>query len=83
MLQGMAWTWLLKDAAGEPTTQGAEFLVAQDSVAGEQVEFDSQGDAESFLGEVWRDLFAAGVDSVALLEDTKVVYAMSLRPPEL
>ena len=44
--------------------------------------FPSQGDAESWIGETWQELRAAGVDSVSLLEDERVVYAgMSLHPP--
>ena len=34
------------------------------------------------MGEVWRDLLAAGVDAVTLLEDQRTVYGpMSLHPP--
>ena len=43
--------------------------------------FPSQADAESWVGESWRDLLAAGVESVSLLRDGEPVYtAMSLRP---
>ena len=43
--------------------------------------FPSQADAESWVGESWRDLTAAGVESVSLLRDGEVVYGpMSLRP---
>ena len=42
--------------------------------------FPSQAEAETWLGEVWRDLLAAGVDSVSLFEEGRVVYGpMSLR----
>lgn len=45
--------------------------------------FPNQAEAESWVGEVWRDLLAAGVESVSLLRDGNVVYGgMSLRPVE-
>lgn len=41
--------------------------------------FPNQGDAESWVGEVWRELLEGGVDAVSLLEDGRVVYGpMSL-----
>jgi hypothetical protein len=43
--------------------------------------FSSQGDAESWLGENWRDLLASGVDQVTLLEEGRIEYGpMSLHP---
>jgi len=45
--------------------------------------FSSQADAESWIGEFWRDLLTEGVDQVSLLEDGCEVYGpMSLHPPE-
>ncbi len=45
--------------------------------------FPSQGDAETWLGETWRDLLGAGVDQVTLVEDGREVYGpMSLHPAE-
>jgi hypothetical protein len=45
--------------------------------------FPSQADAESWVGETWRDLLAQGVEQVSLLRDDDVVYeGMSLRPME-
>ncbi|MSV72175.1 MAG: hypothetical protein F2842_08140 [Actinobacteria bacterium] len=45
--------------------------------------FPSQADAESWIGESWRELLDAGVDSVALLENERVVYTgMSLHPAD-
>lgn len=42
--------------------------------------FPSQAEAETWLGEVWRDLSAGGVVDVTLLEEGRVVYGpMSLR----
>lgn len=67
------WTWQYHDAAGNPvvgdglTTKG----------------FPTQSDAESWLGESWRDLLDAGVESVTLQEGDAVVYGpMSLRAAE-
>jgi hypothetical protein len=41
--------------------------------------FPTQGDAETWLGEIWRELLNCGVDAVSLLEDGRVVYGpMSL-----
>jgi hypothetical protein len=64
-----AWRWRLEDGAG------AE--VAPADVG--SPEFPSQSDAESWVGEVWRDLLDAGVDAVTLLEGDREVYGpMSL-----
>lgn len=42
--------------------------------------FPSQAEAETWLGEVWRDLLEAGVNDVSLFEQGRVVYGpMSLR----
>ena len=41
--------------------------------------FPSQSDAESWIGEVWRDLLDDGVDQVTLFEADREVYGpMSL-----
>ena len=67
----MAWTWQLRDATGA--------IVARD---GDPPSFPTQSDAESWLGEEWPDLLAAGVDAVVLLEDGREVYGpMSLHTP--
>lgn len=64
----MGWTWQLEGAEAPDVTQPA---------AG----FPSQADAESWAGEVWRDLLDAGVDSMTLFEDGRKVYGpMSLHP---
>jgi len=45
--------------------------------------FPNQADAETWVGETWRELLDGGVDQVSLLRDGDVVYAaMSLRPME-
>ncbi len=45
------------------------------------VAFPTQADAETWIGEVWQDLLADGVDEATLLEEQRIVYGpMSLRP---
>jgi hypothetical protein len=45
--------------------------------------FPTQSDAESWIGEAWRDLLERGVDQVSLLEGDRQVYGpMSLHPAE-
>ena len=45
--------------------------------------FPSQADAETWVGETWRELLDGGVEQVSLLRDDEVVYSgMSLRPIE-
>ena len=67
----MGWTWRYETADGTAVT--AEALPAST--------FPSQSDAESWLGESWRELLDAGVEQVCLLDDERVVYGpMSLRP---
>ncbi|MFC5263628.1 hypothetical protein ACFPJ1_16060 [Kribbella qitaiheensis] len=69
----MSWTWRFETAAGEPADPG-ELTGA---------EFSAQGDAESWLGEIWRELSEKGVGQVFLLEDGREVYGpMSLAAPE-
>ncbi|HEY2041068.1 MAG TPA: hypothetical protein VGH11_00235 [Jatrophihabitans sp.] len=55
----MAWTWRY-----EPDGSDAE----------DAGEFPSQSDAESWLGEAWRQLAEAGVAGVTLLHDGTEVY---------
>jgi hypothetical protein len=43
--------------------------------------FPSQGDAETWIGETWRDLLNVGVTQVTLLDGGRKVYGpMGLRP---
>jgi hypothetical protein len=66
----MGWSWRFETADG---------TVVPPRGAGRDT-FASQGDAESWLGENWRDLLADGVDQVTLLEENRVEYGpMSLR----
>jgi hypothetical protein len=65
----MAWTWQFETADGT--------LVPSRGVPRET--FASQGDAESWLGENWRELSDEGVAQATLFEDTRKVYGpMSL-----
>jgi hypothetical protein len=67
---GVAWRWRFERQDG--TEVPTEF---------DPPEFGAQGDAESWLGEVWRELAEAGVEQTSLLEDGRVVYGpMSLLP---
>jgi hypothetical protein len=64
----MAWSWRYEGTNGEAATGPAET-------------FSSQADAESWIGQTWRELAASGVTSVALVEDDREEYRMSLLPP--
>ena len=70
---GMTWHWRLEDPSGAPVDPAS---------LGVQVPAtDNQGDAESWLGENWRDLLARGVASVSLFDgDTKAYGPMGLTP---
>lgn len=66
-----AWTWRYESSAGAP-------VEAPDLPGGT---FPSQADAESWVGETWRELLDHGVDAVTLLRDGVEVYGpMSLHP---
>ncbi len=64
----MVWTWQFEKADGSTVAapSGAE-------------EFPTQGDAESWVGETWKELVEGGIDQVVLLEDGEKIYGpMSL-----
>jgi hypothetical protein len=66
------WWWRLENAAGE------EVRVEGDLGA---ERFSNQSDAESWVGEVFAELAAEGVDAVTLFElDRRVYGPMSLHP---
>ena len=65
----MAWTWRYEDAEGG-------------TVDGPTEAFPSQSDAESWVGQTWRQLAAKGIVAVTLLEDERTEYRMSLQPGE-
>jgi hypothetical protein len=67
----MPWTWRYEktDGAAVSTTGVQEAI------------FPNQGDAESWLGENWRELLDNGVDQVSLFDDARKEYGpMSLHP---
>jgi hypothetical protein len=70
-----SWRWRFEDASGaEVGTDGS----TTSGVTG----FPSQSDAESWIGEVWRDLLDDGVEQVTLFEGDREVYGpMSLHTP--
>jgi hypothetical protein len=63
----MPWSWRYEDAKGAP-------------VSGPPETFPSQADAESWIGQTWRELAGDGVAMVVLVEDDHVEYRMSLGP---
>lgn len=64
------WWWRLENSMGDSVEVG-EFFADQ--------RFASQADAESWVGEIWSDLAAEGVDAVTLFEHERPVYGpMSL-----
>jgi hypothetical protein len=68
-----SWRWRLEDSSGNEVTS---------EVAGTHG-FPSQSDAESWVGEMWRDLLEDGVDAVTLFEGDRLVYGpMSLHAAE-
>lgn len=68
----MSWTWHYHSPSGTPEPQQAVQPAAG---------FPAQADAETWVGEVWRELVADGVDAVTLYEDDRFVYGpMSLHP---
>lgn len=58
----MSWTWRYEDSTGAAMQVPAP------------VEFGNKSDAESWLGESWRELLEEGVSAVTLLEDDRIEY---------
>jgi hypothetical protein len=66
----MTWTWTCTGPEGETVAPG-------EAAEG----FLTQAEAEDWIGVTWRELREAGVSSVTLHEDDRVVYGpMSLDP---
>ncbi len=61
----MAWTWRYEGSDGQAVDPA-------EAPAGEA--FPTQSDAETWLGENWRELLSAGVHQVTLLDDAREVY---------
>jgi hypothetical protein len=67
----MSWTWRYEDRNGAPVHGPAH------------VEFGNKSDAESWLGEEWRNLLEQGVSQVTLIEGERIEYGpMSLAPDD-
>ncbi len=61
----MSWTWTLETAAGDVVRRSGEF--------------ESRGDAESWIGEAFGDLVSDGIDQVRLFDREDEIYGpMSL-----
>ncbi|MFJ6213843.1 hypothetical protein ACIQGZ_11010 [Streptomyces sp. NPDC092296] len=63
----MAWTWRYEKADGS----------AVNPTVGQE-DFPTQGDAESWIGENWKQLVEEGADQATLLDDGSTIYTMSL-----
>ncbi len=58
----MPWTWTYEADGGSAVDPDRS------------QEFPTQADAESWLGETWRELRESGIAAVTLHEDDRVVY---------
>ncbi|MDF9812732.1 hypothetical protein [Streptomyces sp. SPB162] len=68
----MAWTWRFEKADGTEVAPAVE-----------PEEFTTQGDAESWIGELWKELAEGGADQVVLFDgETKIYGPMSLHGNE-
>ena len=66
----MSWVWRLEQADGTEMTDVEDVS---------QPPFQNQSDAESWLGEHWRELADTGVAQATLFDDERKVYGpMSL-----
>ncbi|MFJ7148911.1 hypothetical protein ACIQVT_11995 [Streptomyces sp. NPDC100445] len=63
----MVWVWRFEKANGSET-----------SPAVEPEDFTTRGDAEAWIGEVWKELLDGGAEQATLSEDGTEVYRMSL-----
>ncbi|MYT70639.1 MULTISPECIES: hypothetical protein [unclassified Streptomyces] len=67
-----AWTWRFEKSDGTEVPPAVQ-----------PEEFPTQGDAESWIGEYWKELAEGGADQVTLFEDTNEIYGpMSLHAEE-
>ena len=66
------WTWAFSDSNGAAAP-------LPESVPA-PAPFASQSDAETWIGENWRELLNNGVSSVTLQRDGKIAYSMGLDP---
>jgi len=64
------WYWRMENAAGDEVAVSGDYA---------DQTFQSQADAESWVGEFWADLAEQGVDAVTLFDADRQVYGpMSL-----
>lgn len=69
------WRWVFEDADGQEVDASGAGQPARG--------FPTQADAETWVGETWRELLDGGVEQVRLLDSGDEVYGpMSLRPAE-
>jgi len=78
----VAWNWAMSAQVDEPASAPAPADLERAHELGAPAHgFASQSDAESWLGQVWRELADAGVAAVSLYEEQRLVYGpMSLSP---
>lgn len=68
-MDGSEWFWMMEDASGAPVQVSEEYASER---------FADKAEAEAWIGEVFSDLLAQGVDRVSLYEGDIKAYAMSL-----
>lgn len=67
----MSWTWRY---------EGADGAAVSPAEAPRAEVFPTRSDAETWLGETWRELLSVGVEQVTLLDGDREVYGpMGLR----
>jgi hypothetical protein len=72
----VAWYWTYEAGSGAQLTSATP---AANAPAAPPEGFPTQSDAETWIGEVWRNLQEAGVDAVILYDGERQVYGpMSL-----
>ena len=62
----MTWTWRYEDSSGGTVVPAAGAPTSEP--------FPNQSDAESWIGETWRELLEAGVHQVVLFDGDRRVY---------
>jgi len=79
-----SWSWTLAGADGAPLEASPAGAVPGGDQAPQQpaAGFPVQADAETWMGESWRALLAAGVEQAWLRQGDAPVYGpIALRPP--
>ncbi|WP_239310265.1 MULTISPECIES: hypothetical protein [unclassified Frankia] len=78
----MSWVWRFEtEDGGAAALSGSSLSDSSLPEPSSSEPFPTQSDAETWLGETWRELLAAGVQQVVLQEAGHKVYGpMSLRP---